>query len=241
MPAMKQQNGFTLIELLLASAIGLIVLGAVGSTFVSGMITNSDNLKMARLNQELRATMLMMTRDIRRAGAWGGAAVGAGGNPFDGMILADQVLINGSNVALAGTDGVNDCIEFSYDLDGDGVVDPVAPDTHSELYGFRLDFENTGGIQKRFIEIRQGGTNCAGAGWESVTDKETIFIDELEFAINPTTKTLTGTAGPLGNDAQMIIREITVTLAGHLVDDISVRKRVTETIRVRNDQFIPAS
>lgn len=66
----NQQTGLSLLELMIALALGLVVLTGVTSVFVSTMVGNFDNLKMTRLNQELRTVMLMVTRDLRRAGYW---------------------------------------------------------------------------------------------------------------------------------------------------------------------------
>jgi prepilin-type N-terminal cleavage/methylation domain-containing protein len=62
-------GGFTLIELMVAILIGSMVLAAIISLFVTMIKADNDNLKAIRLNQELRAAMSLITRDIRRAGA----------------------------------------------------------------------------------------------------------------------------------------------------------------------------
>jgi prepilin-type N-terminal cleavage/methylation domain-containing protein len=84
----KGNRGFTLIELLVAMALGLLVLGAVISVFVSQNRTNAAQQEVAYAQQNVRAAMDLMARDIR----------GAGYNPtnagsFDGVLAAGATYI----------------------------------------------------------------------------------------------------------------------------------------------------
>jgi Tfp pilus assembly protein PilW len=65
---MKKQRGLSLIELMISLALGMIVIGGVTYVTASTMRTNSDTLRSTHLNQELRAALQMMTRDLRRSG-----------------------------------------------------------------------------------------------------------------------------------------------------------------------------
>jgi prepilin-type N-terminal cleavage/methylation domain-containing protein len=68
---LSPQKGFSLIELMISLTLGLIVMGGALSIVTSILATNTSTLKMTRLDQELRAVMMMLTRDLRRAGSWG--------------------------------------------------------------------------------------------------------------------------------------------------------------------------
>lgn len=98
----KNKKGFTLIELLIAMIISLIVVGATITMFVLILKSNSDNLKMIRLTQEMRSVMTLITRDIRRTGYWNGDV---SMNPY----LADWPA--SSN---------NDSLAFGYDANAQG-------------------------------------------------------------------------------------------------------------------------
>lgn len=67
-------SGFSLVELMIGLTLGLIIISGVLGIFSNTVKNQSDNLKMSRLNQELRAVMDVMARDIRRAGYWAPAA-----------------------------------------------------------------------------------------------------------------------------------------------------------------------
>ena len=64
----KNEKGFSLIELMMALAIGMVITASIGSLFGRLVKHNADVLKMTRLNQDLRASMLLMSNNIRRAG-----------------------------------------------------------------------------------------------------------------------------------------------------------------------------
>jgi type IV pilus assembly protein PilW len=64
----KKNRGFTLIELLVAMGLGLVVLGAVLKVFVSQNRTNAAQQEVAYAQQNVRAAMDLMAREIRTAG-----------------------------------------------------------------------------------------------------------------------------------------------------------------------------
>jgi type IV pilus assembly protein PilW len=64
----KKDCGFTLIELLVAMAVGLVVLAAVLKVFVSQNRTNEAQQEVAYAQQNVRAAMDLMAREIRNAG-----------------------------------------------------------------------------------------------------------------------------------------------------------------------------
>lgn len=60
--------GFSLVELLIAAAIGLVVLGAMYSVFTIQNKTFGNQEQIVELQQNVRAAMDMMSREIRMAG-----------------------------------------------------------------------------------------------------------------------------------------------------------------------------
>lgn len=110
----KNQDGFTLIELMIAMIISLIVVGATITMFVLILKSNTDNLKMIRLTQEMRSVMSLITRDIRRTGYWNNdvatnpyLASWAANNNLDTLALAYDANALGDNDA-------GDSFEYEY-------------------------------------------------------------------------------------------------------------------------------
>ena len=66
----KQQAGVTLVELMIGLLVGLIVVAAGTNIFSTSIRGQTDNINLTRLNQDMRAMMDIMVRDIRRAGFW---------------------------------------------------------------------------------------------------------------------------------------------------------------------------
>lgn len=66
----KAQSGFGLVELMIGLAVGMIVIAAAMGLMTTSLSNSNDNIKMARLDQELRQVMTMLSRDLRRATSW---------------------------------------------------------------------------------------------------------------------------------------------------------------------------
>ncbi len=64
------QQGFGLVELMIGMVISMIILAAASEVLLSSLSSNRDSIRMARLDQELRQVMTMISRDARRATAW---------------------------------------------------------------------------------------------------------------------------------------------------------------------------
>ena len=82
MPFEKSQRGFTLLEFMVASAVGLIVIMAMTQLFRMGMNATFTVTQRAETQQNMRAAIELMTRDISLAGAGlpsGGLQLAAGG------------------------------------------------------------------------------------------------------------------------------------------------------------------
>jgi Tfp pilus assembly protein PilV len=74
----NKQSGLTLIELMISIALGLLVLTGLVYMLSATMRTNTSTIRTTHLNQELRAIMDLMTRDLKRAGAMGHTEEGIG-------------------------------------------------------------------------------------------------------------------------------------------------------------------
>lgn len=64
----RKQRGFTLVELLIALALGIVVLTVIYSTFTSQQDSYSMQSQVTMTQQNLRAALYMVTRDIQMTG-----------------------------------------------------------------------------------------------------------------------------------------------------------------------------
>jgi type IV pilus assembly protein PilW len=67
----KQNAGFTLTELMVALTLGLIILAGVSSVMVSNKKSYTAQDSLARLQENARTAMLIISRDLRNVGYWG--------------------------------------------------------------------------------------------------------------------------------------------------------------------------
>lgn len=109
------------------------------------------------------------------------------------------------------------CAIFSYDIDANGIV------ANTERMGFRHSTAD------KAVEMRKGGTDCAGEGWEQVTDSRTVEITDF-------TVTDLSPAVISGGGFKVGIREFSIEMTGRLKSDPKVVRSLRETIRVRNDR-----
>lgn len=102
----QRQSGFGLVELMIGLLVGMIVVAAAGSILTTTLTSSNDNIKMARLDQELRQVMTMLSRDLRRASAWDGAVDVARVSLSDPLTLSG----NSGTVTLTSSKGNLDLI-----------------------------------------------------------------------------------------------------------------------------------
>ena len=140
-PYRKSQRGMTLMEVMVASAIGLVVTSAMLLLMANTLGSGARTIEMTRLQQEMRAAMQMMTRDVRRASYTSEAILCFGNSDCstDGTFangLPGDITINNDN----------DCFIFEMDRDHDGDATVDAPG------GFR--WRNVSGIRNSDNTVR---------------------------------------------------------------------------------------
>ncbi|NOI38811.1 pilus assembly protein PilW [Vibrio sp. 070316B] len=96
--ATKLAQGSTLVEMMVASAIGVIVIGTIGSVFITNQRLSSEKSLEVLLSQNLFSTAQMMKEEILRAGynANAGQSVKLSGAPntiYAQKISADEAYL----------------------------------------------------------------------------------------------------------------------------------------------------
>lgn len=110
---LKRNNGVTLTELLIALALTGIVAGAIYKIFISQSRDYTIQSEVAEMQQNLRAGVFMMEREIRMAG-------------YDPTREANTAIITAEFSEL----------KFTADLNGDGNTDD--PDDPNEVISYKL-------------------------------------------------------------------------------------------------------
>ncbi|MCM2341281.1 prepilin-type N-terminal cleavage/methylation domain-containing protein [Rhodoferax sp.] len=204
----SRQSGVGLVELMISLVIGMIVIAGALSMVSSTFGANASQMKMSRLNNELRMAMSSITRDMRRSGhnSWTIAQLTAG--VYTPSPQPASVVIAESSA---------DSAVMHYDENADGLYPTTEP---TETYSFRYN-NNT-------IETKIG-TASTGT-WNAIVDPSVIEI--TEFKITDLSQDLS-TATPPGALA-VTLPMYSITIKGKLVKDPTVERTIQETVRLRN-------
>jgi prepilin peptidase dependent protein B len=211
---MRKQIGLTLIELMIAMVIGLLLVAAVITLYVSMAGSNVDHLKSIRLNHELRSTLALMARDIRRAGHNQDAATESTAatsiNPFS--TAASTALTTSVSNSCSGS-AMDSQILFSYDADDDA---------NTDFFGYRFD-TSSGTVDACAVDTSTA--TCSSSDWEALTDEDLIEITCVSFDLD-----LVDVAS-----GAIFGRQVTVSLTGQLRSDTDFTKTIGEVVKIRND------
>lgn len=212
--ASRRAAGFSLVELMIALVVGLIVLGAVLTFTVTMLRSYSENIRSTRLTQELRTSMNLISRELRRAGFDSASVtrVLTPSNPSNFNTITDT----GSSVA------------YQYDR-GDGGWGGVPATTESR--GIRL---SAGTVQ---MSAGSGWVDVTDPSVVEVTAFVPTLIDTPFCSEIGKTEDTTVTPPKVTYQlAQGSVRQLTLCLKGRLVADPAIARQVTNTVRVRAEQ-----
>jgi prepilin peptidase dependent protein B len=221
-PGNRKMAGLTLVELMIAIVLGMIVIAGVIQVFVGSVRSNSELLRMTRLEEELSAVLTLVSSDVRRAGYNSQATNPA--NVASGWV---------NTMAPITVNADEDCILYSYDTTGDGNAALAA-----NRFGFRLN----GTTIEMYTNTNAADWDCdAATGWAAATSTGVVEITALDFeltnqCVNATNSTRTCAAGSaLTDDALANNRILEITIQGRLSADPMVARVLEESVKIRND------
>ncbi len=236
MSPLRRQRGVTLIELMVGMLVGLLILMAVSTIYISTIRSSADTLAAARLNQELRAAMSIIAGDLRRAGYW---------NQFE---EADNPFDNG--VADVEISGDGQCVVYAYDLSNDGEIGAnerfamrrVIVDQRGVMQmwngnaGATLANCNDAANSADWIDLvgGDGFVNLLNVPGEDVFSQEDLCFNLDDPTDHPNALSCLDAALPAGSLIRQV-RHVVITLEGRAQAASGSRMRVTERVRLRND------
>lgn len=242
----RRQKGVGLVELMIGLTIGLIIVAATGSIYLTSLRGGADATRSAKLNMELRSAMSTVVSAIRRAGyLYSASSTDTTVNPF--MQATSNLTIPSSS-----------CVLFAYDADQSGTI------SSADFFGFKKSGDA--------IAMRSGGdapttsSGCAVANdsWEKITDDNNVVIDTVAFydydpdisgsvagdlfqcwdTAAETSETAPCVTGKTVYDSATAksrlveTRSLVVQLTGHHKADPDMRISLKERVRVRNDRIL---
>lgn len=220
------QRGFSLIEMMIALVAGLIVVGAVLVFTVATVRANTQTVTSTRLTQDLRTSLNLVTREVRRTG-------------YD---RTAETNIATSSSALRYTEvnvnAAQDCIVLSYNRP---VINPGTGVVARERKGFRRTVVNGVGVLEGHGNLASvNSSECgANAGWVALTDPAQVDIQTARFLLTrrcvfPDADNVSP-CDPGPNNITAVVRSVDISLGGRLVAQPDVQRTMTDSVRIRAD------
>lgn len=218
----RHEAGLSTVELLVGVTVGLFIVGA--ALLLSLTLTRENRLLLieARLMQDMRSAMDLVTREMRRSGYWANAQKGSW---FYGATSITTPYGATGYAAITPTASMASEVTYAYSKDANDVADA------GDVFGFRLS--------NNVLQMNVGNSN-----FQALTDPSATKITKFEVTpVNTAKQTISLScpkACPSGSTTcppQLQIREFVILLEGQAVGtgaDI-VQRTLRSEVRVRND------
>jgi type IV pilus assembly protein PilW len=214
----RKQAGVSLVEAMIGLALSMVVVTSMVGLMSNSMGTATRIIEMSQLTDELRNTMSMLTRDVRRANYSANAAF-CYANSDCGLDVAAQT----GDIVIDG-----DCITFNLDRNQDG-------DASTDNGGGFRRVADGDGVGRMEMWVGGNAPDCAAndANWMAVTDDS--FVDVTNFTVSDAESFEGSITEEGGATVTQRTRRIDVLLAGELILDDGITRQIQDTIKVRND------
>ena len=215
-------RGLSVVELMVGLAVGMfIAAGAMVST-VQLAESNRRVLLEARLNQDMRATMDMVTRHLRRAGYWGNAQAGARGADGSATSYAST-----GYAVVSPAAGAASAVSLRIAQDADDLAEA------EETVEFRLASDAQG--RGRLQVMLAGGSNYQDLTDPAITDVRGFNVEPRNGEPVPLSCAGSCGSGSLPACPTLQVRRYVVSLSARASFDPAVRRTLEATVRLRND------
>jgi hypothetical protein len=237
----------TLMELLIAAAISIIASSGMLMLMAYTLSTGTQTIQMSRLTQDMRTTMQIITRELRRANYHSGyiacyGFLGCLGSGTGGLDIDDKI----SPIQFGISEVADDCLWFWYHRPDETLdTSPVAAFRRVIDPGFG---DGTIGIIQMIAAVDplneqystpDCGVNYSDVDWVDITDPRVIDIVSFNISDNASIVEAITTAG----DTQSIER-IVLTMTARLSSEnvvptwiqanANATREIQEFITVRN-------
>jgi type II secretory pathway pseudopilin PulG len=235
------QRGMSLVELMVGITVGMFVVAAAATLVSSQLVDNRRLMLELQVQQDLRATADIITRDLRRIGADGYT----GTNVTSPVWTVDATPISKADVTfnsiLGFSPGTYDAQGTANTSEGDS-IEFNSPRKFGQVgpYGYKLvtdESAGTGVIKTRIPDYQ----DQPGGGWTDLSDVDAVKIVNfnLKWIEEEPIVLACPRLCPATNDKScwptIKVRAIEITIRGASRSDPSVVREVRSVARLRND------
>jgi type IV pilus assembly protein PilW len=216
----RRQRGLSIVELMVGIAVGLLVVAGATLLTANQLTDNRRLLLEVQMQQDLRATADIISREIRRNGWWASAQNGVW---FPGQVGAPVANPYQGFVDSAST------LDITYSR-----ILPTRPENNvldaDESYGFRLDTA-TDAIETRLSDATP---------WQQLTDPRALRVTDFTVGVveSPPVQIACPNECAGGGTAcwpTSTVRTVTVNITGQAVADAAVQRSIRTVVLLRND------
>jgi prepilin-type N-terminal cleavage/methylation domain-containing protein len=230
----RVSKGFSLIELMVAMAAGLVVIGAVVVFTIATAQSTSKNIRTTRVMQNLRNSMNVIEREIRRSG-FDERAIRFANACSDPTVPASCPQSNFNQLVVVNSS----CIAVLYDNAANATPGTIVA---GEYHGFRLATKSGVGVIQASLAGASVPTCTAAAtdtNWTDLTDPNVVNITALSFTDTFTPTVNGGGCTKASNGLWIVVQDVQVALTGQWVDpttSLITQRSLEESVRVKNDR-----
>jgi prepilin peptidase dependent protein B len=217
-------RGLSLVELLVGITLGIFLIGGAMTMLMTNLTGSQKLLIEARVNQDLRAVVDLIARDLKRSGYWGNSISGAFTSSSSTNATSNPYSSITCTSCITGTSTTSQLVYgYTKDSTENNTLDS------NEQFGFRLSSNK--------IQMQ-----TASGTWQDVTDPNILSITALTILETKTSINVSAACvnTPSSNLPSANVRKYDITVTGQAVSDSSVVRTLQTTVRIRNDQMTGA-
>jgi Tfp pilus assembly protein PilW len=249
----RPARGFGLIEMMVSVVPGIVVSGAAVAFELSSLSSNTEFVRSARFNQDLRSNMDYVTRELRRAGYDENAM------KYIALTASNNATSPFAAIKVVRADADNSCVIYAYDgkapasgaSTGPGKIDVAS----GEIRAIRRMTRTVNGKLVGVMEVAQtsaaapsldcdaAGPDYAsypaacntGTGWCPLSDP--LQLDITRFRVIDSSLWNPPTAVAHGSK----VRDLELTMGGVLVGANEYAREMQGSVRVRAECLRPVA
>jgi Tfp pilus assembly protein PilW len=185
---LKSQSGLSLIEILVSIALGILLLGALGSFMITNLSTQASHARTGNLAQSMNTAIDLIAKELRRSGYYAGSKVISTSElpststltySFPSGYTDPQKRAINSTLFFTARPS-NSCVLYSYNTDLNFEASPNNTIDKVDNYD-RLGFKMASG-KIQFRSACSGAkcmTSCNVGTWSDLTSETVMNVDQF--------------------------------------------------------------